>query len=163
MAEALFYKEINTTIYLKAEGHITAALCADLRERFFIRINKKPYINALYVDLSKCEYMDSTFIGLLVGFNKQLIKIAKKGISIVQPSKTAHNLLEGLGLTTLLEILDTPIPFPEDMENIVQTKKTGIDILLTTHENLMEVSEENRNKFSSLHRTLKNQQKSNKK
>jgi anti-anti-sigma factor len=163
VAEALLYKEINATIYIKAEGHITAALCADLRERFFSRLNTEPRINTLYVNLSKCEYMDSTFIGLLIGFNKQLIRFAKKSITIVQPSETTYNLLEDLGLTTLLEIVDTPIPFPEDMENIIQTKKTGVDLLLTTHENLMEVSEENKNKFASLHKALKEQQKSSKK
>ncbi len=157
MAEALYYKEENQRLYLKGEGHITAILCADLREVIFNRFEQGDPIEAFYIDLSACDYMDSTFMGLLVGFNKRMLKLMKKRITIVCPSSTAKGLMEGLGLTTLVDILEDPVPFPSDMININQTKTANVDLLLHSHENLMELSEENKKKFAALHSVLKSQ------
>lgn len=157
MQEALFYKEENNCLYLKGEGHITAMLCGDLRELIFNRFEQGSPIEAFYVDLSSCDYMDSTFMGLLVGFNKRMLKLMKKRITIVSPSPTAKELLEGLGLTALVNVVNEPVSFPQDMENINQTRGTSIDVLLRSHENLMELSEENKKKFEALHSVLKSQ------
>lgn len=155
--EALYYKEENQCLYLKGEGHITAILCADLRELVFKRFEEENPIEAFYVDLSSCDYMDSTFMGLLVGFNKRMQKLMKKRITIVRPSPTAKDLLDGLGLTSLVAISDEMVPFPANMENINQTMNASVDLLLHSHENLMELSEENKKKFSALHSVLKSQ------
>jgi anti-anti-sigma factor len=159
VAEALWYKEDRNTLYLRAQGHITASLCADLRGIVFSRFETAPQVENMYVDLSACDYMDSTFMGLLVGFNKRLIKASGKKLSIVKPSVTALELLEGLGITTLVDLVDETVAFPSNMQNILKTQDTGPDLLLRTHENLMELSEENRKKFSILHSLLKNQEK----
>jgi len=82
VAEALFYKEDRNTLYLRAQGHITASLCADLRGMVFSRFEKTPQVENMYVDLSACDYMDSTFMGLLVGFNKRLVKAAGKNFQL---------------------------------------------------------------------------------
>lgn len=155
--EALYYKEENQRIYLKGEGHITAILCADLRELVFSRFEQGEAIESFYIDLSDCDYMDSTFMGLLVGFNKRMLKLMKKRITIVRPSETAKGLMEGLGLTSLVDIVDEPVPFPKDLTNINQTKGASVDLLLHSHENLMELSEENKKKFAALHSVLKSQ------
>ena len=159
VAEALLFKEDRNTLYLRAQGHITASLCADLRTLVFSRLETTPRIESMYVDLSACDYMDSTFMGLLVGFNKRLVKAAGKKLAIVKPSVTALELLEGLGITTLVDVVDDTVDFPPEMKNILKTQDTGPDLLLRTHENLMELSEENRKKFSILHSLLKNQEK----
>ncbi|MFQ3547849.1 MAG: STAS domain-containing protein [Termitinemataceae bacterium] len=158
MPEALYYQEENNCLYLKGEGHITAILCADLREVVFARLENPPAITEFYIDLSACDYMDSTFMGLLVGFNKRLVRSTGKRIKIVQPSAKVVELLEGLGVISLIDLVQEPVPFPETMININQTKQAGVDLLLHTHENLMEISEENKKKFSALHSVLKSQQ-----
>jgi anti-anti-sigma factor len=156
MGEALYYKEQDNNLYLRAEGHVTAALCADLRERVFARLESAPSVEAMYVDLSECNYMDSTFMGLLVGFNKRLLRSASKRLIVVKPTETARDLLAGLGLNALIDIIETTLPFPEGLENVVKTKSASVDLLLKAHENLMELSEENRKKFATLHAALKN-------
>lgn len=156
MGEALYYKEIDNTLYIRAEGHVTAALCADLRERVFTRFEAAPAVQATLVDLSACDYMDSTFMGLLVGFNKRLARTASKRLVVVKPTHTARELLSGLGLSSLIDIVDTDLPFPEEMESVFKTKTASADLLLKAHENLMELSEENRKKFATLHAALKN-------
>ena len=162
VGEALNYKENDGKLYLKAQGHISAALCADLRSLVFDRFDRAPPVSAMYVDLSLCDYMDSTFMGLLVGFNKRILRSSGKRLSIVAPSKPAADLLSGLGLSSLVEILERE-SFPEGMENIIKTRNANSDLLLKAHENLMELSEENRKKFSTLHAVLKGQSESGKK
>lgn len=162
MAEALRYSEDATILYVEAEGHITAALCADLRHLVFQRFDSDPEPHAMYVDLSLCEYMDSTFLGLLVGFNKRLLRSGAGKLNIVRPSAAARELLDSLGLLSLVEVVEGPVAFPSDMRDVVKTKTTGPDLLLRAHENLMELSEENKKRFAAVHSVLKNVAESNK-
>lgn len=157
MPEALQYKEKDDALYVRAAGHVTAALCADLRFIAFARFDETPPVKAMYVDLSACSYMDSTFMGLLVGFNKRLAKTGAPKLKVVRPASAAKELLSGLGLLPLIEILDEEVPFPAEMEDVVKTRSTGADLLLKAHENLMELSDENVKRFSTLHSVLKNQ------
>lgn len=154
MAEALYYKEKDRVLYVAAEGHITAALCADLRARAFERFDGAPTVEGMFVDLSSCDYMDSTFMGLLVGFNKRLLKISGKKLTIVKPTESCRGLLATLGVLSLVEVREDPTEFPPDMENVVRTQSTGAELLLKAHENLMELSEDNKKRFSALHSVL---------
>lgn len=162
MAEALYYREKDKRIYIQARGHITAQICADLREQVFSRFDEPVPVLAIYVDLSSCDYMDSTFMGLLAGFNKRLVRMQNKRISIVKASVSAKKLLDGLGLSPLLEFVDTNLEFPGNMIQISGTHKANAELLLKAHENLMELSEDNKKKFSGLHDVLKKQQEDNK-
>jgi len=157
VGEALYYKEKEKVLYLRAHGHVTAALCADLRARAFDRFQGEPPVQGMYVDLSECEYMDSTFMGLLVGFNKRLLKSAGKRIVLVRPSESCVGLLTGLGIASLITMTNDEVPFPEDLENVVRTQATSAELLLKAHENLMELSDENRQRFSTLHKVLSGQ------
>jgi anti-anti-sigma factor len=155
--EALQYKEKDTILYVRAQGHVTAALCADLRFIVFARFEAQPTITGMYVDLSGCTYMDSTFMGLLVGFHKRLTKAQAGKLRIVQPTKTALELLSGLGLLSLVDVIEEAVPFPSEMDDVLKTRSTGVDLLMKAHENLMELSDENAKRFSTLHSVLKKQ------
>jgi len=96
-------------------------------------------------------------MGLLVGFNKRLTKISAGRLRIIKPTSQALELIEGLGLLPLVEIVDEAVMFPDDMINIIKTTSTGADLLLKAHENLMELSDENRKRFATLHSVLKSQ------
>lgn len=157
MPEALRYKEKENVLYIRAEGHVTAALCADLRFIVFGRFDAEPTVKGMYVDLSACTYMDSTFMGLLVGFHKRLARAKAGKLHIVAPTKTALELLSGLGLLPLIDVVEEKIPFPADMDDVLKTRSTGADLLLKSHENLMELSEDNVKRFSTLHSVLKKQ------
>lgn len=158
MPEALYYLESDNTLFLRALGHITAALCSDLRERVYPRLDGEVPVLGMYVDLAACDYMDSTFMGLLVGFNKRLLKSTGKRLVLVSPSAGARDLLAGLGLTALVDIRDGGPTFPKNLEPVEKTRPPGADMLLKAHENLMDISAENRKKFAGLHSVLKSQQ-----
>jgi anti-anti-sigma factor len=153
--EAVFVKEQDNKLYIRAAGHVTAGISATLRQRIYRRLEKPPAPEAIYVDLSSCEYMDSTFMGLLVGFTKRFEKLTGKRLELPVPSGTCAGLLENLGIHTLLEILDRPVGFPDDMENVAKTDAASTEFILRSHEDLIEISEENRKRFALLHKILK--------
>jgi anti-anti-sigma factor len=154
--EALFYKEIDSTLYMRAKGHITAVLCADLKSRVFERLSEKPAPSAILIDLAECSYMDSTFMGLIVGINKQFLALSGKPLTIVKPSPVSKGLLKTLGITRLVTITEESPHFPAAMDDIGMKQKATAEFLLDAHENLIELSEENKNRFAVLRTVLKN-------
>lgn len=157
MEEALYVKESSQTIFIRAQGHVTAALCSDLKGRIFERLEAKPPVENVFVDLSACDYMDSTFLGLLVGINKRFLRFSERPLTVVRPSRPCTDLLRTIGILRLVRVLDEPVEFPEGMETIVTSEKATAEFLLDVHENLMDLSEENRRKFSTLYTVLKSQ------
>ena len=153
--EALFMRESGNVIYIRAIGHITANTCAELKSRVFGRLEAKPPVDAVYVDLERCDYMDSTFMGLLVGFNKRFLRFAEKPITILKANETCLKLLRTIGVARLVSLSDETIKFPEPLENLNAARKAEASLLLRAHEDLMELSEENERRFSALRSVLR--------
>ena len=154
MKQKIQYKEEEEIIYIKAEGYITANNCYILRKRIFNRLDKDHPIKEIYADLADCSYMDSTFIGILIGINKKLESSYGKKIKIVCPSKECDKLFNGLKISKLLQMKRKNVTFPQDMEIISQQRKPSKDMLLNAHEDLMETSYDNKNKFKILKEIL---------
>lgn len=150
MKQEIQYKEEEEIIYIKAAGNITANNCYILRKRIFDRLEKDPPVKEIYADLSDCSYMDSTFIGILIGINKKFKNAYGKKINIVCPSMECCKLFEGLGISKLLHMEDSTITLPQDMELISQHRKPSTYMLLNAHDDLMETSDENKSKFKLL-------------
>jgi anti-anti-sigma factor len=157
LEEAIFYKETPDAVFIRTRGHITAALCTDLKAKVFERIDSSQPLSAIHVDLSECAYMDSTFMGLIVGFKKRLQPASGTSVILYRPNPVCMSLLKGIGLTRLVTISDEAIALPPYMENITGSVKASAEFLLDVHENLMEISDENKAKFSVLSKILKDQ------
>lgn len=157
MQNSIYYAERNNIIYIKANGHITAQICFGLRQRVFERLDRIPKITGIYADLSSCAYMDSTFMGLLIGFNKKFSHLKNKKLCIIHPSPESLSHLTDLGLDAILAYCDEDIPFPEDMEMISQKEKISAEFILKAHENLIEISEDNRKRFKIVKELLTKQ------
>lgn len=156
------YCEIKGNIYISVSGHLTAPDCPVLREIIFARIegqnNEPPKpITKVLMDMTGCTYMDSTFIGLVAGINKKLKKIHNLKLELQNIGKACMELLVSMGLTNLLNINDTPVDMPDNMRNIDSSKNITAEEILDAHENLMEISEENKQKFSNLRDVLTSQ------
>jgi len=160
LEEALFFGETPQGLYIKALGHITAGLCSDLKSQIFTRLDKLdlPKPEEMVMDLSACDYMDSTFMGLIVGFNKKFKQLTGKKLEILNPSKECMKLLTSLGIVKLLDISsDSDKIFPQNLEKLSKGEKPTAELLLKAHENLSEISLENEKKFSVLQDILKKQ------
>lgn len=158
MAEALFYQEDGTGLFVRAQGHITAAVSTDLRELVLDRLSHPPVPPLLAVDLSSCDYMDSTFMGLLVGFHKRYRQLTGHALTLLRPSVECLKLLTGLGILALMTVAGGPEPrSPDSWKTIHPRKGPAAEILLKAHQDLSDLSADNDRKFSALRTVLEQQ------
>ncbi len=161
MEEAVFFKSANGRIYVKATGHATAFVCPSLKAAVFGRLDSPPSVEGVYFDLSDCEYMDSTFLGLIVGTQKRFgrLTILQRGavgsIVLLGVNEACKGLLRTIGVLGMVEISDADADFPEDLERLSGEPRTSAQFLLDVHEELSELSEENRRRFATLTTILK--------
>jgi anti-anti-sigma factor len=154
-ADALLVGKDERGYHLQALGSIRAPLCYPLRESLLSRLEESSGIPAIFVDLSRCSYMDSTFIGLLVAMDKRLQKGSGGRLHILAPSGECLDLLRQIGLVEYLLVEDQPAVLPEGMTAVSpEGLKPGAEFVLRAHEALMETSEEARRKFGLLKEML---------
>lgn len=154
----MFYQEDEAGLFIRAEGHITAAVSTDLRDLILARLTKAPAPPLLGADLSACDYMDSTFMGLLVGFHKRYKSLTGRALTILRPSTECVKLLTGLGILGLMTVVEGPLPpSPTTWTSLRASRSPNPEVLLTAHRNLSELSAENEKKFSTLQSVLEKQ------
>jgi len=158
VAEALFYQENENGLFVRAQGHITAAVSTDLREVILNRLSLAPVPPLFGVDLSECEYMDSTFMGLLVGFHKRYKLLTGRALTILRPTSECVKLLTGLGILKLMAlVLGSDPASPQTWKGLKPVQAPSTEVLLNAHRNLSELSAENEKKFSALQHVLEQQ------
>ena len=158
VAEVLFFQENDEGLFIRAQGHITATVSSDLRELILGRLTQAPVPPLLAVDLSECDYMDSTFMGLLVGFHKRYKTLTGRALTILRPSSECVKLLQGLGILKLMTLESGPLPAgPDQWTNLKASHAPTPEILLNAHRNLSDLSPENEKKFALLQSVLEQQ------
>lgn len=156
MDEMIFYKKEADIIYIRATGHITANSCSQLKDKVFEELDSEHAPQKILIDLSQCEYMDSTFMGLIAGFNKRLLRAGKPPLTLFNADATCQKLLKTMGIAGLVTF-STELPlFPAMMETMNSTENASPEFILDSHNNLIELSEENEKRFSTLRTILQN-------
>ena len=149
---------------------------ADLGERAVVRIKGranclssvpfKRVINSLIergrrvftLDLSDCQLMDSTFLGVLVGLNRTLGQAGPDGgFSLYKPTETVRVLLDNLGILELFSTAESlgqaeaaePVEVGEASDKIELTHTS-----LEAHLTLIDVNRGNEAKFKEVTRFL---------
>jgi anti-anti-sigma factor len=162
MEEAVYYKSENGTVYMKATGHVTALVCSPLKTAIFERIDAEPPVEKIYLELSDCEYMDSTFLGLIVGTQKRFARLsagregACRSIVLLGVNAACKGLLRTIGVLGMVELSDERVPFPPDLERLTGAARASARFILDAHEELSDLSTENRKRFATLSSLLKN-------
>ena len=126
-----------------------------------------------FVDLAKCDGMDSTFLGVLAGIGLRLQQNGRQGkLHVVNISGRNMELLQTLGLDRLFGIDKSPGEShnghpPADAEFIrlpdsdVATpskplsKTDTADLMLEAHENLVRADQRNASRFRDLTKFLR--------
>jgi anti-anti-sigma regulatory factor len=60
----------------------------------------------VHIDLRRCGYMDSTFIGTLLFLNKAAARRGPDGFAVVSPSEPCRKLIEKMGLADYCPMID---------------------------------------------------------
>ncbi|HUX39123.1 MAG TPA: STAS domain-containing protein [Rectinemataceae bacterium] len=155
MDEALFFKAVDDRIFIKAKGHVTAAFCPELKSRCFARFEDKPPVASILLDLTECDYMDSTFLGLIVGLAKRLKTVSGRKIALWGVSDICVGLLRTIGVLRLVDIASVAPVLPPSLDQVGRGVTTTAQFLLDSHEELSSLSDENRAKFSALSSMLR--------
>jgi anti-anti-sigma regulatory factor len=157
--EAVYYKESADAVYVKATGHVTALVCPPLKARIFGRIDRDPPPACVQIELSECEYMDSTFLGLIVGTHKRLCQrpqgASACGLKLYGVNEACRGLLRTIGVLGIVEIAKDELDLPADMERLAGGERATARFLLDAHEDLSELSADNRKRFSALTSVLR--------
>jgi anti-anti-sigma factor len=154
-ADAILLGRDERGFFMSARGNVRAHLCYPLRDAVLAELDEAGKVPAVYADLSQCRYMDSTFIGLLVGIDKRLRAGSGGRLHVVRPSPECLDILSQIGLRDflLIEILEQgDLPMMSVISS--ETAQPSAEFVLRAHEALMETSEEARKKFGLLHEML---------
>jgi anti-anti-sigma factor len=159
--DAIFLGKDERGYFVSARGSIRAGLCYPLRDALLARLEGAENVPAVWVDLSQCTYMDSTFIGLLVATDRKLLKGSGGRLHVLNATPECMELLRQLGLETLLLFEERPFDAPPDMKEVSSTKeRPAVEFILDAHKALMDTSGEARKKFQLLKETLEKKLKS---
>jgi anti-anti-sigma factor len=154
--EAVFYKSEDRAVFIKATGHVTALACPPLKTAVFDRLAAQPPVEAVYLDLSQCEYMDSTFLGFIVGTQKRFARqAAGRSITLLSVNEACKGLLRTIGVLGMVQLSDEEVRFPSDLERLADDARTGARFILDAHDELSGLSEENKKRFASLTEVLR--------
>jgi len=147
-------------VVVRINGKANYLNCNDFRE--FIESMVMEGKSQFVIDFENCTGMDSTFLGILAGTALELRKSRKPGICILcNLNERNHELICNLGLQNLLTIAED---LPESAESEPQSFKglNNVEVsdarsVLRAHENLVEASDENAEKFQDVIAFLRNQ------
>lgn len=113
----------------------------------------------LVIDLAECKAMDSTFMGTLAGLAMLLARTSGGKVQIAEPGEKNTNLLEDLGLGSLLEIAPDDVSWREQISDIraglqpcisdAATFDQGGNVL-EAHKKLCEADSKNNEKFATV-------------
>jgi anti-anti-sigma factor len=152
--EEFCIKRENETLYLKGAGRLTSQNSEEFKNTVFTLLNAMS-CKQVMLDLSDCSYMDSTFLGIIVGFYKKLRKSGE--FFIVKPSREAIKHLHSMGIDRLVNIINDCGYFPADMGSCSIAPTKDPEAILRAHRNLMELSKHNSDKFTLLAEVLEQQ------
>lgn len=104
------------------------------------------------VDLSCCSGMDSTFMGLLVGFSQDLEQV-KGQLVVVNPTEQNLRLLDMLGVSEILPVVarstPTELKFVIIPASPMVSPLQRLEIIKRAHQHLVELNQTNEAKFSA--------------
>ncbi len=117
----------------------------------------KEGVHKFVVDLELCTYLDSTFLGILLGLGLKLKESGKGLLHILNASPRNLELLKNLGLDRLISIDAAPASLNgigekslEEMACPVPTREEAAPTILEAHEALMDFDPRNVPKFKDV-------------
>ncbi|RMD74307.1 MAG: anti-sigma factor antagonist [Lentisphaerae bacterium] len=144
-------------------GRATFACCLTFREYARQLVSGK--FNEIYLDLSQCTGMDSTFMGVIAMICLELRRSwPDKKLKVASASETNKKLLDEVGLSNFIEHIESfnqPMqwvqlfPCEDEQKPQVLTREDG-QLILEAHKTLMGLSEENVKKFDQVVKTIEN-------
>ena len=150
------FAEAEGTFVLKFIGDVRLTLCAALDayiEKIFSALN----FDAIIIDLSETEAIDSTSLGLLAKLS--ILSQQKVGFlpTLVSNHDDMNRLLQSMGFDQVFNMVSDVAPTDADLQDLpgqMLSEELVRDKVLEAHRILMDLNEHNREAFRDLVSTL---------
>lgn len=141
---------LGATVYIRSVGLANMKSAPMLDAFLQAEIEQKALV--VCVDLSACSGMDSTFMGILVGFSQVLGKDGGR-LVVVNPTEQNLKLLNMLGVSAVLPVVAQTDPVELDFVHLPAGPTLNplqrIELVRRAHHNLVALNEGNQGKFSA--------------
>lgn len=145
--ERIYFGAAGNDLIIVPIGHITAALCPELKAKIQGKLDPDSRIGSLRFDLSACDYMDSTFLGLIVYFAKAARSLGLGAPLMHRANAQCKSLFRTMGMMTMLRFSDEACPSLPEGEELVGNEAMSAGFLLDVHKELSLLSAENEERF----------------
>jgi anti-anti-sigma factor len=146
------FAEQNGTFVLKFIGEVRLTLCSVL-DSTIEYIFSAPDFNAIVIDLTETNSIDSTTLGLLA----KLSILSRQKVGLLPTLVTVHpditRLLHSMGFDQVFNIVNRPLPCPDclaDLPSQDQSEEVVKAKVLEAHQILMGLNDSNREAFHDL-------------
>lgn len=151
---------IEDGLVVKVVGRGTMEYCSQLFDFLANKIEAGSFQNScVFFDLSEANYLDSSFIGVIVSIDKKVRKLGEGSVIILNPTDKVKEILGTMGLMEILPIQEKThivnIEATSEIQKKLEKDYSDIQILLESHQNLMELNVENRKRFGLVEEMLK--------
>ncbi|HOT46052.1 MAG TPA: STAS domain-containing protein [Spirochaetota bacterium] len=142
-------------VLIVAVGEMRAPDCFAMNEYLLPYLDHVGEPKKIYIDLSRCDYMDSTFIGVIVALTKRCRTRACDSIRIVNPSdKATLSMRKLVGIDEIVvvenpDLGDIPV-FRLVNDPTTYDSRKNIELMFEAHQALSRLSERNRKEFKDL-------------
>ena len=145
-----FVARLGPTVYVRSIG-LANMKNAPMLDSFLREALSQGTVRVC-VDLSACSGMDSTFMGLLVGFSQELVR-AQGQLVVVNPTVQNLRLLDMLGVSEVLPVIAQVEPaeleFVVIPANPTHSPAQGLEIIRRARQHLIGLNAANEVKFSA--------------
>ena len=141
---------------LKFIGEIRCTLGCTF-DRFLDELFKEARLEEIQLDLSEAEMIDSTCLGLLARVANEMRKTTGKKTTLVSTRPDINQLLQNVSFDQVFNITDQPAPALVDETCLfVNDSDTACmaETVLTAHHLLSEISDDNREAFKDVIKTV---------
>ena len=147
----LYIADYGTSAVIRISGRATFASSVPFKKLMNTLIDRD--CEKFTLDLSDCQLMDSTFLGVLVGLSRKFVD-SVGSILLFNPSDQVKDMFDNLGILDLFGSVNslsvesgliTPVP-RDGVTNKSELAKNS----LTAHKSLMDVNRENEIKFKEV-------------
>ena len=151
------YGIYNTTCYLKMVGDMKYTECVSLDD-FLDKMLKEKVFKDVIIDLSDASWLDSTNLGLLAKISRYTLSNYDKKPILYSTDEDINQLLDNMGFNNFFNIINKlekkNLDYNE-LESLKACRQGMKKIILEAHENLIELSDENKKRFKNIVNVLR--------
>ena len=152
------YCKKNKHFFIKISGRATYDFCDGFKD-FVDKVIDENLSDAVLIDLSETEYLDSTNLGLLAKIAVYQLENYQSKATILSTEENITQLIINTGLEQIFNIINVDNNQTSEWTNIMSKQfddsKKLSKTLLETHEILMNLNDKNKSEFKDVVNLLK--------